>query len=151
MNFLGGGSASKEQPEAVQSDPALPPAEGEEPIEEEGKVVSMKSGDYLIHIHVQSAKNISLDSADVCDPFVKIDCLGASKQTEAKNDVSREAKVTYDEHIFMEFKGQTKEQIEEANILFSVANKGFFKADAIGQFEMAVSKVYNMEDHLMMH
>lgn len=33
----------------------------------------------------------------------------------------------------------------------SVANKGFFKADAIGQFEMAVSKVYNMDDHVMLH
>ena len=32
-----------------------------------------------------------------------------------------------------------------------MANKGFFKADAIGQFEMAVSKIYNMDDHVMLH
>ena len=65
--------------------------------------------------------------------------------------MTREAKATYDEHIFMEFKNQSKEDIEEANILMSVANKGFFKADSIGQFEMAISKIYNMDDHVMLH
>ena len=131
MNFLGGGSGAK-SPEPAEGAPPPEAAGAEEPVEEEGKVVSMKPGDYLVHIHVQSAKNIALDSADVCDPFVKIDCLGRTAQTKAKDDVSRDAKVTYDEHIFMEFKNQSKEDIEEANILLSVANKGFFKADAIG-------------------
>ena len=107
MNFLGGGSKSPEPAEGAP--PPVAAAGGEEPVEEEGKVVNMKPGDYLVHIHVQSAKNITLDSADISDPFVKIDCLGRNAQTKAKDDVSREAKVTYDEHIFMEFKDQTKE------------------------------------------
>ena len=103
MNFLGGGSKSPEPVEGAPP-PEAAAAGAKEPVEEEGKVVSMKPGDYLVHIHVQSAKNIALDSADVCDPFIKIDCLGRSAQTKAKDDVTREAKVTYDEHIFMEFK-----------------------------------------------
>ena len=100
MPMFGGGSAKS--PEPVEGAP--PAAVEEAVVEEEGKVVSMKPGDYLVHIHVQSAKNIALDSADVSDPFVKIDCLGKNAQTVSKDDVSREAKVTYDEHIFMEFK-----------------------------------------------
>jgi hypothetical protein len=51
----------------------------------------------------------------------------------------------------MEFKNQSKDEIEEANIMLSVANKGFFKADEIGLFEMAVSKIYNMDGHVMLN
>jgi hypothetical protein len=30
-------------------------------------------------------------------------------------------------------------------------NKGFFKGDVIGSFEISLSMVYNMENHVMMH
>jgi hypothetical protein len=41
--------------------------------------------------------------------------------------------------------------LQEAKIGLSVLNKGFFKGDVIGSFEMSLSKVYNMKDHVMMH
>jgi hypothetical protein len=47
MNFLGGGNKS---PELREGDP-----QGDEDVSVEeikGKVVSMKPGDYLVHIHV---------------------------------------------------------------------------------------------------
>ena len=30
-------------------------------------------------------------------------------------------------------------------------NKGFFKGDVIGLFEMSLSQVYNMKEHVLMH
>ena len=37
-----------------------------------------------------------------------------------------------DEHIFIDAKNLSKEDVEEANIEFVIENKGFFKADLIG-------------------
>ena len=92
----------------------------------------MKAGDYLIHVHIQYIKNVHLEGEDTCDPMVKVECLGKSKTTAAKNDVTKDAKLKIDEHIFLDFKQQKKATIEEANIMFKIENKGFFKGDMIG-------------------
>ena len=49
----------------------------------------------------------------------------------------------------MEFKNLEKEQLEAAQVKFSVENKGYFKSDLVGTFDMALSKIYNMKEHTM--
>ena len=39
--------------------------------------------------------------------------------------------------------------MEGALITFYVENKGFFKGECIGQFSIALSKVYNMKNHVL--
>lgn len=41
----------------------------------------MKDGNYIIHVHIQSAKNLFLPDQDTFDPFVKINVLGSNKET----------------------------------------------------------------------
>ena len=41
--------------------------------------------------------------------------------------------------------------MEGALISFGVENKGFFKGDCIGHFTIALSKVYNMTNHVLQH
>ena len=43
------------------------------------------------------------------------------------------------------------EEVEEANIVLTMQNKGFFKGDIIGQISMSMSKIYHMKNHVMMH
>ena len=59
--------------------------------------------------------------------------------------------VTYDEHLFFEFQKLEPDQIEQALIKIEVENKGFFKSDLIGQFELSLNRVYNMKDHCLMN
>ena len=152
---------NKEKDESKEAAPAdegaeadgAPPVSGSqgEEVSEGKKVGNMRSGDYLVHILIYSAKNLVLDDEDTVDPFIKINILGQEKSTSIKKDISCNSKVTFEEHLFMELKNVSKEDIGNSNILLSVVNKGFFKGDDIGQFEMAVTKIYNMKNHVMEH
>lgn len=44
----------------------------------------MKRGDYMIHILVESAKNLLVEAGDTVDPMVEVTCLGQRKYTTAQ-------------------------------------------------------------------
>ena len=111
----------------------------------------MKPGDYMVHVHIQRAKALTLDSEDVVDPFIKVKVLDQEKSTSAKEDISASANVVYDEHMFLELKALTKEKAEAAEIEVSVLNKGYFKGDQIGLAAIGLSKVYFHDGHVMKH
>ena len=92
-----------------------------------------------------------MDGEDTCDPFIKVECMNISKQTSVKNDISYGDKTIIEEHLFLEIKGAKKDDIEKAQIKFSIVNKGFFKGDTIGEFEMALTKIYNSKEHTLPH
>lgn len=71
------------------------------------------------------------------------------KSSKVKKDIGKESKVSYNEHLFMEYKNLEKEQLDAAQVKFSVENKGYFKSDLVGTFDMALSKIYNMKEHTM--
>jgi hypothetical protein len=91
--------------------------------------MDMQPGDYLIHIHIQSAKQLILDDESDFNPFIQCKILGKSKCTNAKRNTS---KMTFDEHLFFEFKDLKKEELIDSFITLSAENKGFFKRDIIG-------------------
>ena len=77
--------------------------------------------------------------------------LGKSERTTTKDDITRDAKVSYDEHLFFNFHNLDAQEVENAKILLSAENKGFFKGDLIGSYEVSVNKIYNMKNHCLMH
>jgi len=77
-----GGDKDKEGQEAAARDPAggdpaggAPEGVAAEESSAGAKVETMKSGDYVIHVHVQWAKNIYLEGEDTADPLVKVQCM----------------------------------------------------------------------------
>ena len=92
----------------------------------------MPPGDYNIHLHVQTGKNFILPDEATVDPYVQIEVLGQKKKTNVKNDVTPDTKVNFNEHLFIDLKKMDDEVVEEANIVITVYNKGFFKGDIIG-------------------
>jgi hypothetical protein len=119
--------------------------------EKEPKVGNMKPGDYMVHVHIQRAKGLKLDQEDAVDPFIKVKVLDQEKSTAAKEGISTKADTVFDEHIFLELKGLTKEQVEAAEVDVAVLNKGYFKGDTIGLAAIGVSKVYFTNKHVMKH
>jgi hypothetical protein len=115
MNLFGGGNessaaAQSPAPAGPSAAAGAPEADGAAVPEASAgsKVGNMKSGDYLIHVHVQYMKNVTLEGEDTCDPMVKINCFGQSKSSDAKNDITRDARVKLDQHIFVDAKKLTK-------------------------------------------
>jgi hypothetical protein len=117
----GGGAAAGGDPAAAGAAPA-----------EEKKVGSMPSGDYSVHFHIQTGKNFVMPDEETVDPYVQIELIDQSKCSTTKNDITVDAKVNFNEHIFIDLKKVDNEVVEEANIVITVLNKGFFKGDIIG-------------------
>lgn len=111
----------------------------------------MPSGDYVVHVHLQNGKNFFLPDEDTCDPYVHVEVLGVSKKSSVKNDITPDASVNFNEHIFLELKKIEDEAASEAKLKFSVLNKGFFKGDVVGEIELSLSKIYDHKNHVMMH
>ena len=76
-----GGDNDKGGQEAAAQDPAGgdpaggAPAAAAEQAPSGAGVQTMKAGDYVIHVHVQWAKNIYLEGEDTADPLVKVQCM----------------------------------------------------------------------------
>ena len=109
--------------------------------------MQMSPGDYLAHVHIQYVKNLTLEGEDTVDPYVKVEINDQDKSSSTKSKITKDAKVEFDEHLYIELKNQTKEQMETGNITFTAMNKGFFKGEVIGSFGMSVSKIYGMDKH----
>ena len=158
MNLLGLGKDSdkgsdKDNKKAPEGGDEAASAAGSDGGDDAGgsKVGNMPEGDYIIHVLIIQAKSIHLEGEDTSDPFIKVSCMGQDKSSKNKNDISTDETVRFDEHIFLEYNGMKKEALGEANIMFDIQNKGFFKGDDIGRFEIPLSKVYNMKDHALLN
>ena len=161
MNFFGGDDDKAADAAAAQeaqspANAGAGGAEGQAQSDEQGlaagaKVGTIKPGDYIVHVHVQQASKLWLEGEETSDPFIEVSCLGTMKATGGKNDIASDATVRFNEHMFLEFKDLSKEQLEEATIKFQVVNKGFFRGDVIGTNEIPLTKVYNMKNHCLLH
>lgn len=118
---------------------------------EENKVGSMPQGDYNVHIHLQSAKNLKMDEEDTVTPYMSFECLGEEKKSTHKENITKNDNVVFNEHHFLEIKNVTNETSANANIKIVCMNRGFFKGDIIGQIELSMSKIYDMDKHTMFH
>ena len=112
-------------------------------------VANMKPGFYMLHILVETAKNISLEGETTVDPMIKVKILGNEKSTSSKNDITKTTPLKWDEHLFIEVGEQTQKDIESALIEIQILNKGFFSSDLIGYFPLSTLTIYNMDKHLI--
>lgn len=84
MASLFGGGKKEEKKKEEESKGGADAA----PVEEEkkssgGSVMTMKRGDYMIHVLVEQAKNLLVESGETVSPIVEINCLGVKKYTSA--------------------------------------------------------------------
>lgn len=114
-------------------------------------VCSMKRGDYMIHVYVETAKNLDVEEGSVVDPIVEVICLGERKFTKALDDINNTSEAVYNEHIFFEPKNVEVERLQKGKIEIKLMDKGFFKDALIGFYEFDLNSIYQMQDHALMH
>ena len=116
-----------------------------------GGVGAMKSGDYMIHVFLEKAKEIKVPEESV-DPMFEVECLGQKKYSEAKDDIlGGGAEVVWNEHIFIEPRGVDRLEAEKAKLKIRLLDNGFFKDALLGEFEFDLSYIYFMDKHLLSH
>jgi len=113
------------------------------------KVGTMKDGEYLLHILVETGKTLYLEGEDTVDPMVKVLFMGKEKQTSAKNDITSAVSIKWDEHLFLEAGEVKAAEIQEAMIEVQILNKGFFKSDLVGSYAVSAAKIYDRKDHVL--
>jgi hypothetical protein len=78
---VGGGEAEEGEKKEGADDAAEEEAGGP-------KVGTMKDGEYLLHVLVETGKTLDLEGEDTVDPMVKVLFMGKEMQTSAKNDIT---------------------------------------------------------------
>ena len=122
-------------------------------IKEKGniKLGNMRSGDYMIHVFLEKAKDLKCPPDSTVDPMLEVTCLGQQQFSSAKDDIGSSSEITYSEHIFLEARNTDKEDAEEAKIKLKLLDKGLFKNAMIGEFDFDVSEIYFKDNHALLH
>ncbi len=113
----------------------------------------MKPGDYTLHMLIQKVKDIDFGEDDdgVSKIVVEIEVQRKSETSKVIENVSSETVAQLDYHAFFELMGQSVADLEQTKILIKVLKKGYFKANMIGQVELDLTFIYNLENHTKEH
>ena len=130
-------------PNVIQS---AMPKDGKDP-----GVGNLRRGDYMVHVFIERGKEFVGEGSLTVDPMVKVSCLGQTMYSTNKKDITLDADVNWQEHIFLDIKNIEKDQAEESQVVLEVMDKGFFKNSIIGTFDFDLSYIYFMKDHALLH
>jgi hypothetical protein len=108
----------------------------------DNKICNMKRGDYMIHLKIEQAKELKMDSSACIDPIVEIRILGERKYTKALKGINALTVADWSEHIFFEKKNLEEEQLANARVEVKLLDKGFFKDALIGYYEFDLTYIY---------
>ena len=105
----------------------------------------------MIHIYLESAKDIKMEEGATVDPVVECNVLGEKKFSKALKKIDATGVAMWNEHIFFEPKNVSEERLTKGTIELKLQDKGFFKDTLLGYYEFDLTKVYQMTDHALMH
>jgi hypothetical protein len=111
--------------------------------------VPMKTGDYMIHLLIQKAKNIISENASpTIEAMFKINTFGKTSYSKVMKGTatSSERPVFWGEHVFMECRSLGKDELAEGMITIKLMDKGLFRDCVIGEFEADITKIYGSND-----
>ena len=115
------------------------------------EVSSIKPGDYTVHLLLQKAKDLAIDSEEALNVVCEVTVQDKRETTKVINDVTSTSVVNLDSHVFFELMGQSVSELENTKILIKLCSKGFFKTELIGQVELDLTFIYNLENHTKQH
>ena len=147
-SFFGGDSKEKKQqtkeeaikkaadPSGVQAEPA-----------QEFDLGVMKKGDYMIHVYLQKGKTFRTHCSDNCGEKKAINALVQVSLGEKSSyskclqnlPLNKNEADYWGEHFFFEPKNVSSDEIQSQQITLKVLDKGLFRDQMVGQFEMDLS------------
>ena len=107
----------------------------------------MKPGDYTIHLLIQKAKDLNISEEETINVIVEAEVQGKKEISKEIKEVSATTVCNFGSHIFFELFKQSVAQLEATKIIIRLKEKGFFKDVLIGQIELDLTYLYNLEGH----
>ena len=128
------------------------PEEGKEVAVEpqkEEKLITMKKGDYNVHILIEEVKNlIEIEEGELPVPRVKMTVFGKSQRTTKMKKPCDS--FVFNEHFYFDKTNLSVEMLDSEKITIEVYdNKHTHKQDYFGIYEIDFGYVYNQEDHAL--
>jgi len=128
------------------------PEEGKEAVTEpqkEEKLITMKKGDYNVHILIEEVKNlIEIEEGELPVPRVKMTVFGKSQRTTKMKKPCDS--FVFNEHFYYDKTNLSVEMLDSEKITIEVYdNKHTHKQDYFGIYEIDFGYVYNQEDHAL--
>ena len=128
------------------------PEEGKEAVTEpqkEEKLITMKKGDYNVHILIEEVKNlIEIEEGELPVPRVKMTVFGKSQRTTKMKKPCDS--FVFNEHFYFDKTNLSVEMLDSEKITIEVYdNKHTHKQDYFGIYEIDFGYVYNQEDHAL--
>jgi len=120
--------------------------------DEEQKVGTLVAGDQSIHIFIETVKETNVPENEKMDLKVETVCMGVKGYTNEHKNVNKLTVEKFNEHIFLEQRGKTIQDLEKAMIEIRLMNVNpVFKNSIVGMYEFDFSNIYFNEDHTMHH
>ena len=94
---------------------------------------------------------MQIDSEDAMNVVCEVTIQDKKEVTKVVENVTSTTIVNFDGHIFVELMGQSVAQLEQSKILIKLQEKGFFNTSLIGQVELDLTYIYNLENHTKQH
>ena len=113
----------------------------------------MKPGDYTLHMLIQKVKDLDFgeDNDNANKVVVEIEVQRKTETSKVIENVTSTSVVDLDHHVFFELLGQSVADLDQTKILIKVLKKGYFKANLIGQVELDLTYIYNLDNHTKEH
>lgn len=111
--------------------------------------ISMKKGDYTVHLYIEEVKNLVSKEEEPPLPLIKMTVLNDTKRTnELEEKVST---YFFGEHFYFDCLNMNNATLDSAKVKIEVLDKNFSSiADYIGIYEFDFSFVYNYsENHVL--
>ena len=131
--------------EEKKGDDAGAPGDQEAPAKASKDVIQIKPGDYTVHLLLQKAKDLSIDADDAMNVVCEVTVQDKKETTKVMENVTSTTIVNFDSHVFIELMGQSVAELEQTKILIKLQEKGFFNTALIGQVELDLTFLYNLD------
>ena len=109
----------------------------------------------MIHVFLEKAKNLRSESRnETVNAMFSVDLCGRKEYSEVKNKVQTEQdqqSVSWYEHLFIDLKNLESDEVKEAQIAIKLHDKGLFRDQMVGCFDLDVAKIYSMNDQHALH
>lgn len=133
---------SDEQLKAEEEERAKKLAE----LEKELKSIEIKSGDYMIQVHVIEARDlVPKDSTGTSDPVVYVEVLGEKQQTTVKKQMLN---CVWDDLLIFPLRNLDKSEVEMGYVKLSVMDANTLqRAELIGGAQFDLSYIYSQKNN----
>ena len=116
--------------------------------------IQLKPGTYMLHIYIEEARSLVPPNNDeLCDPVFTVSAFGVTKSTKEFCNVTSLTPVKIFEHLYIEAKDKSPEEIQNERVLITVKDNSLLniRKTLIGLHEIDLVYIYSSDTHGILH